>query len=244
MLSDPREARFHTTLWDVVRTAGGGASEERDQALEALCRAYWYPLYAFLRRRGQGPEDAADLVQGFFAHFLGRQDLEGLDPARGRFRSWLLASLSNFVANERAREQTLKRGGGRARVSFDAGGAEERFQLEPVDERTPERLFDRAWALTVLERALERLRQEQRGEARRELFDRLRGHLSGQPEDGGLLGVAEAVGSTTGAVKVALHRLRVRYRELLRREVAETLGTEGDVDSELAVLLEALAAPG
>lgn len=242
MTSPAPDARFHTTLWEVVRVAGGDGSPERDQALEILCRAYWYPLYAFLRRRGEGAEDAADLVQGFFASLLARHDLQGVDPGKGRFRSYLLKALSNFTINEKDRQNAQKRGGGRAPLSFDAASAESRFLLEPVDGHSPERLFERSWALTVLERALDRLAQEQRGEGRRRLFEELRGHLTGDPAEGGLLVVAEATGSSTGAIKVALHRLRVRYRELLRREVGETLGEGESVEDELQVLLQALSA--
>ncbi|MCP3919669.1 MAG: sigma-70 family RNA polymerase sigma factor [bacterium] len=238
-------ARFHTTLWDVVRVAGDGEDPARGAALEELCRRYWYPLYAYLRRNGEGTEDASDLVQGFFASFLARDDLSGLDPDGGRFRSYLLGALRHYASDQRDHDRAEKRGGGRTPVSIQMESAEERYasaiwSIEPADERTPERLFDRDWALATLARVLERLRDEQTGR-RAEVFARLRCFLDGSTKLDGYASAAEELGMTSGAVKVAVHRLRRRYRELLEQEVRDTLPEGGEVEPELRALFEALS---
>ncbi len=233
-------AEFHTTQWELVRQAGESEGEAGREPLEAFCRSYWYPLYAFLRRRGESAADSADLVQGFFADFLGREDLKKVSREGGRLRSYLLVSLRNYASNERARQGAQRRGGGLKILSVDGEEAEERYRIEPVDARDAESAYERSWAVTILERALERLESEHGEGARRESFERLSPFLGGNPPEGGLAEVAESCASSTGALKVALHRLRKRYRELLRLEVRETLGPGEDVDRELEVLLAAL----
>tara|TARA_R110002126_G_scaffold1402_9_gene7997 strand:- start:19017 stop:19772 length:756 start_codon:yes stop_codon:yes gene_type:complete len=201
-------SRFLTTRWSVVLNAGG-AKPDSPEALEALCTAYWRPIHGFIRRRGHDQDDARDLTQGFFAQFLERLDLRGLDPARGRFRAYLLACVKHFLANEHEKERALKRGGGERFVDIefddDAG------HFEPTDERTPEREFERQWAHSVLRRGLERLRLEQ--VLREGLFDRLKPTLAGESVEGGYAAVADEFDMTSVAVKVAVHRLKKRYAQ-------------------------------
>ncbi|MFT4538718.1 MAG: RNA polymerase sigma factor (sigma-70 family) [Planctomycetota bacterium] len=238
------QARFHTTQWEIVRQASEPESEEGRAALEQFCAAYWYPLYAFLRRQGHQADDSADLVQGFFADFLSRDDLKKVEQESGRLRSYLLSALRNFASNQRARQAAQKRGGHLILVSVERERAEARYSVEPKDHQTPERAFERSWAVTILERALDRLSEEQESRGRRDVFQRLVGYLSGTPPEGGLAEAAADSALSTSALKVALHRLRRRYRELLRQEVRETLGPEQDVDQELDVLLVALDTDG
>ncbi len=228
---------FNATRWSVVLAAGRGTSEARG-ALEQLCEIYWYPLYAFVRRQRRGPEDAADLTQSFFAKLLEHQWLDGVAREKGKFRSFLLAAMKHFLANERDRAQAQKRGGGRTLVSLDAQSAESRYATEPRDTRTAERIFDRRWALTLLEQVLTRLRNEMAAGGKSELFDQLKPTLTGQTPP--LAHIAEKLHMTEGAVKVAAHRLRRRYRELIREEVAQTVDDEKDVDDELRDLMSAL----
>jgi RNA polymerase sigma-70 factor (ECF subfamily) len=241
MAEPPSAARFPTTHWSRVARAGVPDDPEARAALEGLCRDYWYPLYAFARRRGLGPDDAADLVQGFFADLIARRDLAAADPARGRFRSFLLAACSHYLSNRREHDRAAKRGGGRAPVPIDRLEAESRYGREPTHELTPERLFARRWALDLLERALGRLEAEAAGARQAALFGRLRPALTG---DGGCepyAVVAEELGITEGAVKMAALRLRRRYGELLRAEIAQTVADPADVDDELRDLFAALA---
>ena len=177
--------RFRTTRWTVIRTAARAPSTEAEAALEELCTAYWYPLYAFVRRQGHGVDDARDLTQGFFASFIAGDYLEGLDPERGRFRSYLLGALRHFMANERERGRAQKRGGDRRAIALELDEAERRYAVEPVDEASPERLFERRWALTLLERTLERLRAEQERRGRGPVFERLARFLDGGEGPGG-----------------------------------------------------------
>lgn len=220
--------------------AGGEPGEAGREALESLCAAYWYPLYAFLRRRGSGEEEARDLVQGFFASFLGSGSLSRADPEKGRFRAYLLGALKHHVADARDRENAQKRGGGRAPLPLELEGAEARYAAEPVDSATPERLFERRWALTVLERALERLREEQRARGRGAVFDRLKGHLTTAGDEGTHRDAARDLDLSAGAVKVNVHRLRARYGELIREEVGHTLERPEDLEDELGSLFRAL----
>ncbi len=234
----PGASRFHTTHWSVV-LAAGGSRDEAPAALEELCATYWRPIHAFIRRRGHGEDEARDLTQSFFAEFLERRDVEGLDPSRGRFRSYLLAAVKHFLANERERGRALKRGGG-ARVfslSFDDDSG---FAIEPADTRTPEGDYERQWALALLRRALERLRVEQTARGRCELFERLKPTLAGESVDGGYAAVASELGLTTVAVKVAAHRLKKRYGELLLEQVARTVELPQEIEDELRHLFEAL----
>jgi RNA polymerase sigma-70 factor (ECF subfamily) len=224
----------------VVLAAGDGADPDASVALEALCRTYWYPLYAYARRGGQDSEHAQDLVQGFFGKLLATGGLGSADPERGRFRSYLLTSFRNFTINQAERENALKRGGGQRPISFDASAAEPRLSLEPSHERTPERLFLRDWALTVIEQAMGRVRTRYVQRGQEVLFDAAREFLvGGRGERNQAEGAAE-VGVSEGAFRVAISRIRARFRDALREEVAHTV--EGHtIDEELAELLGALA---
>jgi len=233
---------FATTRWSVVAAAGRGDTPSARDALEQLCGSYWYPLYAFVRRRSTAPDDALDLTQGFFARLLEKRDLSRADRGRGRFRSFLLAALKHYLANQRDRERAEKRGGGAPVLSLDAASAEGRFQSEPADERTPEASFERTWALVVLERALDRVRDEYRRAGRGALFGALEARLIDAPGGRPYAELAAELDLTEGAFKVAVHRARRRFREELRREIAETLADPADVDDELRDLFEALGA--
>ncbi|MSU59352.1 MAG: sigma-70 family RNA polymerase sigma factor [Pedosphaera sp.] len=232
---------FVTTRWSVVLGTRAGESSRAAQALEQLCQTYWYPLYVFLRRNGQSPEDAQDLVQGFFAHLLGGNMLNRIAPEKGRFRSFLLASLKNFLCDQADKANALKRGGGVQTVSLDAATAEERFHLEPQDMLDPAKAYDRRWALMLLESALTRLSSENEGE-RRKRFDRLRDFMLGDPTDTTYAETGRTLGMSEGAVKVAVLRLRQRYRELVRDEIAETVATPEDVQDELQHIFSVLSA--
>ena len=219
--------------------AGGAASPERQAALEDLARAYWYPLYAYARRRGLPPELAADRVQACFALLLERDDLARADPARGRFRAFLITAFRHLLEDERARERALKRGGGHKVLSIDARDGERRLVDEPLESETPERTFERAWVGELLARSLARLGEEQARIGRGALFERLRPHLCGEDDAPRFAQVAGELAMTGNAVKVAAHRLRKRYGELLREEVAATLGAPADpaaVEEELRAL--------
>ena len=228
---------FRTTHWSVVLTAGRGDSPAAPEALARLCRAYWYPLYAYARRRGCSPEDAEDLTQGFFESLLRREDLAHVTPAKGRFRTFLLAALGHYLANEWRRGQRQKRGGGQVLVSFDALSAEERYRLEPAAPQDPEHLFDRRWARTVMDEALDRLREDYARTGRADLFDLLKPALAGEgsaPRRGEL---AARLGISVGAVDVALHRFRRRYGEIIRELIADTVSSPEDVDAEIRHLM-------
>jgi RNA polymerase sigma-70 factor (ECF subfamily) len=229
-------ASFRTTHWSVVLAAGRADSAAAREALERLCRAYWYPLYAYVRRRGCSPEDAEDVTQGFFAQLLARQDLATVSPEKGRFRTFLLAALGHYLANEWRRAHRQKRGGGAAVVALDALSAEERYRCEPVTAETPERLYDRRWAAAVMEQALAALREDYARTGRAELFERLKPALTGAA--GGLARAELAVqlGISVGAVDVALHRLRRRYGEFIRTIIADTVSRPEDVDAEIREL--------
>lgn len=240
-MSDPGGgSSFLTTRWSVVRAVGEGDTERGHQALTALCEAYWYPLYAYVRRRGHGAEDASDLTQGFFARLLARPIFEQLSPDRGRFRAWLLAALKNHLAGERAREGALKRGGGRVSLSIDFDDADRRFQLEDATEENPERQFERAWASELLHRTLAGLEAEYQGRGRGAVFEALRSELGGEEPAEGYAARAASLNMTEGAFKVSVHRLRRRYRERLREEIAETVSSEEEVEEELRALFRAL----
>jgi DNA-directed RNA polymerase specialized sigma24 family protein len=242
MSSTAGDPQFHTTHWSLVVAAAGKEGEESRLALADLCQAYWYPLYAFLRRRGNSAEDACDLTQGFFAALLEKGYLADADPDRGRFRSFLLTAVARFAAKEHEREVALKRGGGRLALSIDFVSGEERYQREPVDNWTAERIFERRWALTLLDRTLARLRQQHTAEGKLAQFDLLKVFLTGEAGASPLRQIAQQLGTTEGAAKVAVHRLRQKYRELLRSEIAQTVAGEADVDAELGLLLAALRA--
>lgn len=220
--------------------AAGNDSQAARAALSSLCQTYWYPLYAYLRRRGLGPEDASDLTQGFLASLIERQDFEGLRQDRGRFRAFLLASLKHYLSNWSARERTQKRGGGVQIIPLE--NAEGQYVIEAVDHVTPETLFERRWALTVVERLLADLRAEWSAQERTAEFDELKACLLGQTPAGGYAAVATRLGTSEGAIKAAVHRLRRRFQSLLRQRVAETVADGRDVDDEIRHLIQALGA--
>ena len=236
----PPAGRFHTTRWGDVLAARDPAGPEARAALAALCRAYWYPLYAYVRRKGYPRQQAEDLTQGFFADGLARHFLRTADPHRGRFRSFLLASFENYLKNEHQRQQRVKRGGRVRTVAIDPGDAEARYHREPAHVATAVRLYDRRWALTVLDRALDRLelRMAERGQG--PLFERLKAALLGDSDAVGYAQVAAELGLTEGAVKVAAHRLRERLGALIREEVAGTVADPAQVDEEIRDLFSAL----
>jgi RNA polymerase sigma factor (sigma-70 family) len=229
---------FPTTLWTIVLDAGQRTAAETNEALANLCRAYWYPLYAFVRRRGYSAHDAEDLTQAFFAHLLEKQGLGTVDREKGRFRTFLLASLKNYLANEWDKAQALKRGGGRLLVSFECETAESRYQLEPSHELTAERLFERRWALSVLDQALVALKAGCEREGNGPLFSELKETLTGAGV--GYAEIAARLGRTEEAVKVAAHRLRRRYRDLTRSIIAETV-TDDEIDDEMRHLKAAIS---
>jgi RNA polymerase sigma-70 factor (ECF subfamily) len=236
----PQTGRFHTTRWDDVLAARNPAAAGAREALAELCRAYWYPLYAYVRRKGYPREQAEDLTQGFFSDGLGRDFLRGADPARGRFRSFLLTCFENYLRNEHQRQMRVKRGGRVAIVSIDAGDAETRYRREPAHVATAERLYDRRWALTVLDRTLDRLEREMAERGKGPLYERLKPALLGDSDAVGYARVASELGMTEGAVKVAAHRLRERLGALIREEIAATVADPAAIDDEIRDLFSAL----
>jgi RNA polymerase sigma-70 factor (ECF subfamily) len=237
---NPRDV-FVTTRWTMVLSAGRKSSPHSERALAELCQTYWYPLYAFVRRQGKTKEDAEDLVQTFFARFLEKNYLEGLAAERGKFRAFLLAALKHFLANEWDRAQAQKRGGGAEHLSLNWQDADERFHLDPPDPTNPERLFDREWALAMLDRVITRLADECARDGKAELFTQAKGFLTVGSAAIPYGEAAQQLGVDEGALRVTVHRLRKRYRELLRDEIAQTLAEPGQVDEELRSLLAALA---
>jgi RNA polymerase sigma factor (sigma-70 family) len=233
--------RFATTHWSVVVAARDGDSPQARDALAALCGTYWYPLYAFVRRQGNSADAAQDLTQEFFARLLEKDFLAVVDREKGKFRSFLLAACKHFLSNERDRARAQKRGGGRQPLSIDARDAESRYLLEPADPLTPEKLFERRWALTLLEQVLARLRDEFGRAGKEQLFDRLKSYLTGAPDGASYAEAASELEMSEGAVKVAVHRLRRRYRDLLHDEIARTTDSPADVDDEIRCLFAALA---
>ena len=230
---------FATTRWSIVLAAARGSQPDAKAALATLCEAYWFPLYCYVRRRGHGADEAQDLTQDFFATLLEKASLRAADPHRGRFRSFLLASMNHFLANQRRRRLAQKRGGGRVPLSLDFPSAESRFSHEPSHDLTPEKVYERRWAMTLLDRALSTLRQEYVAGGKAALFDRLSVFLAGD-RGPAHRDIAVELGMTEGAVKVAVHRLRGRCRQQLRCEVAQTVAADQDVEDELRDLLAAV----
>jgi len=228
---------FATTHWSVVLAAADAASPGAAEALEQLCRAYWYPLYAYVRRKGHTPEDAQDLTQEFFTRFLAKNCLGRADRQRGRFRTFLLTSLQNFLAHEWERARAEKRGGGRTPIPWDEQSAEARYQLESPAGLTADKVFEQRWAFALFQRALARLQQEFVTDGKGEQFDELKAFLQGEAEGGAYAGVAARLGMTPGAAAVAVHRLRRRYGQLVREEVAHTVTNPGEVDEEMRYLI-------
>src|SRR3954462_3662204 len=238
MNTSPGSSQFPNTRWTMVFAAGDPDRKEARSALVSLCEGYWYPLYAYLRRRGYAADQAQDLTQDFFVRVLEGRYLDRADPERGRFRSFLLSSLKFFVADEEDRNRAHKRGGG-ALVPLEFSSGEERYQREPAHHETPERIFERRWALSVLDRVVDRLRREFVQHGRPEHFERLKVFLLGH-SDAPYASLAREMNTSEGAFKVAIHRLRKRYRELFRQEIADTVVDPADVESELRHLASVL----
>jgi len=232
-------ALFTTTHWSVVLAASQGGDAQASPALEQLCLTYWFPLYAYVRRRGYGPEDAQDLTQEFFAHLLDRDFLRGVTPQKGKFRSFLLVSMQHFLADEWDKARTQKRGGEQRPLALDEQ-AETRYQLEPVEPANAETLYERQWGLTLLDRVLDRLQQEFASAGKQALFDALRPRLVGDKAGGTYASLATRLDMTEGAVKVAVFRLRRRFQELFREEIARTVADPAEVESEVQHLLGVL----
>ncbi len=234
--------RFPSTSWSIVLAAGrDGPKEPAREAFAALCEAYWYPLYAYARRRGYDVEDARDLTQGFFASLLARQNPLRPDRERGRFRSYLLGALKHYLANERDRERARKRGGGQPMLRLDFKAGENRYRMEPRDTETPERIYERRWALTMLEAVLRRLEEDYGRAGKRDFFRHMKPFLTDDGERGAYATLARELSMTEGAFKVAVHRLRRRYRDLLRGEIAQTVETPAEIEAELRHLIAAVS---
>jgi RNA polymerase sigma-70 factor (ECF subfamily) len=237
----PSHPAFVTTHWSLVISAGRNDTPRARNALEKLCRNYWFPIYAFVRRQGHGPHDAQDLTQEFFARLLEKNQLAVADPAKGRFRSFLLASLKHFLANEWDKANARKRGGGQVLIPIDFATAETSCGIELADNLTAEKIFEQRWALTLLEQVLRRLRAEYVRDDREKLFEQLKPTLTEASRTVAYAEIANRLGTTEGAVKVAVHRLRQRYREVLRAEIADTVANPGEVEDEIRNLFAALA---
>ena len=234
-------AGFRTTQWSMVLEAGDLASPDANAALERLCHTYWHPLYCCVRRHGHTPAAAQDFTQAFFAKLLEKNQIALVDPERGRFRTFLLRSLENFLHNQHERATATKRGGGRDVISWDAHTAEENYAAQPSGELSPGQLFERRWAATLLSATITRLRAEFSSSSRGELFDLLEPHLWGDDTSTPYANIAANLKMTLVAVKVTMHRLRQRYRDVLRDEIAQTVATDADVDDELLHLRRVLA---
>lgn len=221
--------------------AGDSAAALHEPALDTLCQTYWFPLYAYLRRRGYDTHEAEDYTQGFFAGILERKGLQRADPKYGKFRSFLLVSLKNFMADEWDRAKAKKRGGDKKVLSLDFDAAASRYDLAPAHRLSPEKIFERSWALTVLTKAMDRLKAESATSDKQRLFDHFKIYLAGEKDAGSYRDIAAKLDMTEGAVKVAVHRLRRRYRDLVRDEIAQTVTTEAQVDEEIRDLFAALA---
>jgi RNA polymerase sigma-70 factor (ECF subfamily) len=232
---------FATTHWTVVLAAGRQRSPQAARALEELCRTYWYPLYAYTRRRGRTKEDAEDMTQAFFARLLEKNSFANLDSEKGKFRAFLLASLKNFLANERDKTHAQKRGGGGIPLSLDWQTADTKFQVAADNEPSPDKTFDREWALALLAKVIDRLQAECAAEGKAKLFEQLKIFLTAGQVESAQRDIANVLGMEEGAVRVAVHRMRKRYRQLLRDEIANTLADETMVDEEMRALFGAFS---
>jgi len=239
-LGRAQSGRFATTHWSVVIAAGRRQTPESDTALGTLCEIYWYPLYVYVRRQGHQPAEAQDLTQEFFARVLEKHYLQAADRERGRFRTFLLTAMKRFLQNERKRAAAQKRGGGRPILSIDFESGEERFQRELSDDWTPERVYERRWALTLLDHVLDQLERDYTEKGKGPLFERLRVFITATTTAPSYEELAAELEMTMGSVRVAVHRLRQRYRDLLRAEIANTVSNEDEVDEELDHLLSAI----
>jgi RNA polymerase sigma factor (sigma-70 family) len=235
------DAWFVTTHWSVVLSARQKDSPQSDAALEALCRTYWYPLYAYVRRQGHAAHDAQDLTQEFFARLLQKDYLQAAAREKGRFRTFLLVALKRFLANEWDRARAQKRGGGQVLLSLDTSAAETRYQLEPAPDASADLIFDRRWALTLLDRTMARLRAEFASAGKAKDFEQLKGCLTADKATLSYADIAAALGMNEGAARVAVHRLRKRFREIFRDEIGQTVSTPEELEEEMRHLLEALA---
>lgn len=219
--------------------AADNQSPNACKALEQLCEKYWYPLYAFLRRQGRSPEDAKDLTQGFFAHLLAKDRLQNVHPAKGKFRSFLLACLNNYVQNERERQKADKRGGGQVTIPIDVLAAEDHYRLEPADVQDPARIFERRWAATLIEQVLQQLKAHYATDDKRGLYATLHPFLTGDAERGGYADAAAKLSKSECAVRVSVTRLREEFRTLLRAEVGRTVSSQAEIDAEIRHLFSA-----
>jgi len=228
---------FATTHWSVVLDAGGDSSSKRSDALEKLCRTYWYPIYVYVRRDGHSPHDAQDLTQEFFGRMLRLNSFNGVSPSKGKFRTFLLVSLKHFLSDMRDAAGALKRGGGQLLLSLDEEGAELRYQMEPSSDFAPDEAFDRRWLRVIMEQALARLQDEHSANGKARSFAELKTFLENPADDGEYDRAAAALGINAGAVAVAVHRLRQRYRDLVRASIANTVSSPAEFAEELRHLL-------
>jgi RNA polymerase sigma-70 factor (ECF subfamily) len=233
---------FATTHWSIVLAAGDVARPRADEALAQLCENYWYPLYAYVRRRVSDVHEAQDLTQAFFEQLLERRAVEKADPDRGRFRAFLLTACKRFLVNEWHKGRAQKRGGGRRPLSLDFESGESKLSLTAVDALTPEEIFEREWAIALLERVMEWLRAEYTAKQRQRYFETLKAYLAGSPKDGSFAAAARALGISETTAKVATHRMRKRYRELLRDEIAQTVERAEQIEEEIQDLFVVLGA--
>jgi RNA polymerase sigma-70 factor (ECF subfamily) len=229
----PKPGWFTTTHWSVVITAGRGESPAAEAALETLCRAYWYPLYAFVRRQGHSPPDAEDLVQGFFARLLEKKWLAAAVPEKGKFRSFLLADLNHYLGDVRDRANAAKRGGGKTLLSLNGENGENLLLQEPASNLSPDRQFEKRWAVALLQQALARIRHDYQAAGKGPVFEGLKPFLEGEARPGDYAQVAARLGMSAGTVAVSVHRLRQSYREAVRTEIANTVASPGEIDEEL-----------
>ena len=231
----PHGRHFDATQWSMVLRAGQGG-DEGQAALESLCRTYWYPVYAWIRGRGNGPEDAEDLTQGFFATLLYRESLAAVSEAKGRFRTFLIRSIQYYLADEYDRRTAARRGGGVAPVELDGLSPEARYALEPAAEDAPDAAFDRRWTQVLVARSLQRLEEEQEAAGRGAMMDQLRDFIGGEPDAGAYAAAAEKLGLSRNTVAVTVHRLRGRCRELIMEEILQTVETRAEAEVELKAL--------
>lgn len=236
----PGAGQFALTHWSVVLAAGRSESTHAQAALEQLCANYWHPIYFYVRRQGHNPADAQDLTQEFFTRLLARNDLAAVDRSKGRFRSFLLASLKHFLANEWDKAKAQKRGGGQIPLSIDATTAETSYAVEPVERLSPDKLYERRWALALLQQVMSQLKSDYAREDKADVFSALKGTLTGERGTETYAQIARRLGTSEGAIKVAVHRLRRRYRELLRAEIAHTVSQPEEIDEEIRALFAAL----
>jgi len=243
LMTGAQTSGFHTTRWTLVQAASGdsrGLTGDSRRALSTLCQMYWHPVYAFIRRNGYDPDQSQDLTQGFFALLLEKKYLADADQKKGRFRSFLLTAVKHFLANEWDRAHALKRGGDQVAVSIDLLEAEQWYMPSVVEEATPESLFERRWALSILEQVLARLRAEFAAAGNADQFERLSLLLNRDSDDVGYEALAAQMGMSAGALRMSVHRMRRKYRRLLREEITDTVSTPDEIDDEIRFLVSAL----